>query len=77
MTRREFAAGQAEDVESQSKDPDVSDGYAQPSSTLPSYEDAVGDTAPLEGLSSNDRKKVSLTTYNFSYNLWTMFLIPS
>jgi hypothetical protein len=59
MTRRELAQP-AEDVESQSRDLDVSDGFSQASSALPTYEDAVGDTPALtsEGSNISDGEKV-------------------
>ncbi|KAF7510660.1 hypothetical protein GJ744_006272 [Endocarpon pusillum] len=46
MTRRELAAP-VEDVESQSRDAEVSDGFSERSSTLPTYEDVVLDTPAL------------------------------
>lgn len=46
MTLRVLAAP-TEDVESQSRDVEVSDGFSEPSSTLPTYEDVVLDTPAL------------------------------
>ena len=46
MTRRELVPP-IEDVESQSRDAEVSDDFSEPSSTLPTYEDAVLDTPAL------------------------------
>ncbi len=67
MTRRELGRP-ADDVESQERDPDVSDGLSHRSSTLPSYEDAVGDTLASEDLSSqSDGKKVSQTQKCFCH----------
>ncbi len=63
MTRRELA-GSAQDVGRQSRDLDVSDGFSERSSTLPTYEDAVGDTPSLtrEESKSSDGKNVSRYT---------------
>lgn len=69
MTRRELGRP-ADDVEGQERDPDVSDGFSQRSSTLPSYEDAVIGTPASEDLKSNsnsnsDEKKVSQCRSSF------------
>ncbi len=53
MTRRELAAT-AEDVESQSRDSEVSNGFFEPSSTLPTYEDAVSGTPGSRSEDSKD-----------------------
>lgn len=60
MTRRGLV-GPTDDVESQSRAPDVSDGFSERSSTLPTYEDVVGETPALaqETSKGNDGKMVS------------------
>lgn len=60
MTRRELV-GPAEDVESQGRDCNISDGFSERSSTLPAYQDVVGDTptlAPEDSKSNSDGKNV-------------------
>ncbi len=60
MTRRELAAT-VEDAESQSRVSEVSKGFSEPSSTLPTYEDAVLGTPALrsEASKEEDGKMVS------------------
>lgn len=60
MTRRELAV-LVDDVESQSRDSEVSNGFSEPDSTLPTYEDAVLDTPALRSdeLKKDNGKMVS------------------
>ena len=61
MTRRELPIP-VDDVENQSRYLDISDGFSERSSTLPTYEDAVRDTlsSAMEDSKGGDRKTVSL-----------------
>ena len=62
MTRRDLARS-VDDAESQNRDQDVSDGFSEQSSTLPSYEDVVGDTpaSAVGGSKGSDGTIVSET----------------
>jgi hypothetical protein len=78
MTRRKFTEP-AKDVDSQSKDLSGPDGFSDRSSTLPSYEDAVGGTAASTTdylkVESGDDKNVSGYTKSVSSGVEQHFLL--